>query len=37
MSVYIYGKFKDITNEDVYVDIWSNGYDASSTFEIEDQ
>lgn len=37
MSVYIYGKFKDITNEDVYVDIWSNGYDANSTFEIEDQ
>ena len=37
MSVYIYGKFKDITNEDVYVDIWSNGYDANSTFEIEDK
>lgn len=36
MAVYIYGKFKDIAEQDVYVDIWSSGYDTNSTFEIED-
>lgn len=36
MAVYIYGKFKDIAEQDVFVDIWSSGYDANSTFEIED-
>ena len=36
MAVYIYGKFKDIAEQDVYVDIWSSGYNSSSTFEIED-